>query len=98
MREVGVDISGQRSKHVDEFAAERFNVVVTVCDDDWAGRRARCLRGLGGVVHRSFDDPPRLAATAAGEEAMSHYRRVRDRARWAAWKPGFDRAATSPGR
>ena len=80
MAEVGVDISAQRSKHVDELADVDFEYVVTVCDHSnencpvWPGRAKR--------LHVSFDDPPVLARDAATEdEALAHYRRVRDEIR-----------------
>jgi arsenate reductase len=78
MAEAGVDITGQRSKKVDELIEVPLDVVVTVCghaDETcpaWLGHKAR-------VVHIGFDDPPKLAKTAATEEeALGHYRRVRD--------------------
>jgi arsenate reductase len=78
MAEAGVDITGQRSKKVDELIEVPLDVVVTVCghaDETcpaWLGHKAR-------VVHVGFDDPPKLAKTAATEdEALGHYRRVRD--------------------
>ena len=81
MAEAGVDISGHRSRRVDELAAVPFDVVVTVCGHAnetcpmWLGRKAR-------VVHVGFDDPPRLAKAAKTEqEALDHYRRVRDEIR-----------------
>jgi arsenate reductase len=80
MAEAGVDIAAQRSKTVDEFADDVFDCVVTVCSD----ADARCPRfpGATRVVHVGFDDPPRLARTAAGESAaLGHYRRVRDEIR-----------------
>ncbi|MEC9374385.1 MAG: arsenate reductase ArsC, partial [Planctomycetota bacterium] len=81
MAEAGVDISGQASRHVDAFRGERFDLVVTVCD---AAREA-CpvwVGEAGRVVHRGFDDPPRLAVGARSEEeALGHFRRVRDEIR-----------------
>ena len=80
MAEAGVDISGQTPKHVDELRGLDFDCVVTVCD----GARERCpvFPGRARKVHRSFDDPPRLAAGAATEEeALAYYRRVRDEIR-----------------
>lgn len=78
MAEAGVDITGQRSKKVDELMAVPLDVVITVCGHadetcpSWLGTKAR-------VVHVGFDDPPKLAKTAATEEeALGHYRRVRD--------------------
>ncbi len=78
MREAGVDIAGHRSKNVEELKDVPFDVVVTVCGHAnetcplWLGGRAR-------IVHAGFDDPPKLAKDAASEEeALSHYRRVRD--------------------
>jgi arsenate reductase len=81
MAEAGVDITGQRSKKVDELIDVPLDVVVTVCghaDETcpaWLGNKTR-------VVHVGFDDPPKLAKSAATEEeALGHYRRVRDEIR-----------------
>jgi arsenate reductase (thioredoxin) len=77
MAEAGVDISGQRSKHVDELRNIQFDYVITVCDN----AQASCpvFPGEAKVVHLPFDDPPRLAAEARTEdERLAHYRRVRD--------------------
>jgi arsenate reductase len=80
MREAGVDISGQRSKHVDELKGVDFDYVVTVCDR--AREACPLFRGEARMVHRDFDDPPSLVAGAATEEkAMAPYRRVRDEIR-----------------
>ena len=77
MAESGVDISGQRSKHLDELAGLDFDYVVTVCDH--AHETCPLFPGRTSVVHMGFDDPSRLAAGADSEEkALSHYRRVRD--------------------
>lgn len=80
MAEAGVDISGQRSKHVDEIKDLGFDYVITVC-----GRAAEAgpvFPGRTHVVHKDFDDPPALARNAATpEEALSHYRRIRDEIR-----------------
>ena len=79
MAEAGVDISGQRSQRLDETGLD-FDLVVTVCDH--AAEHCPLFPGSAKVVHRGFDDPPRLAADAAGEqEALGHYRRVRDEIR-----------------
>lgn len=79
MAEVGIDISGHRSKHVDEFAGEQFDVVITVCDH--AREVCPVFPGAPRVVHRSFDDP----AAVEGDEAarLAVFRRVRDEIR--AW-------------
>jgi arsenate reductase (thioredoxin) len=77
MAEAGVDISAQRSKHVDELKGIAFDYVVTVCDN--AHESCPLFPGRTKVVHVGFDDPPRLAAGAKSEEeALVHYRRVRD--------------------
>ncbi len=80
MAEAGVDISGQRSKGVDELAEVPFDLVVTVCDA--ASQSCPVFPGATRVVHHGFDDPPRLAA-AAGDvaTALAAYRRVRDEIR-----------------
>lgn len=80
MAEAGVDISGQRSKHVDELADVAFDVVVTVCDR--ANESCPFFPGNARRIHVGFDDPPALAKSAASEEeALGHYRRVRDEIR-----------------
>ena len=80
MDEAGVDISGHRSKHVDELVDVPFDVVVTVCDH--ANEHCPVFPRRVKHVHVGFDDPPRLARSATNEdEALSHYRRVRDEIR-----------------
>lgn len=81
MAEAGVDISGHFSKTVDAVSDVSFDFVVTVCGH--AGETCPMwLRNKARVIHVGFDDPPRLAAGArTEEEAMAHYRRVRDEIR-----------------
>jgi arsenate reductase len=80
MAESGIDISGHRSKGVGELVGEAFDLVVTVCDS--AAESCPVFPGRAERLHRSFDDPPRLALSATSdEEAMGHYRRVRDQIR-----------------
>jgi arsenate reductase len=80
MAEAGVDISGQRSKQVDAVAGIPFDYVVTVCDN--ANETCPLFPGKVKRLHVSFDDPPRLARSAGSEEqALGHYRRVRDEIR-----------------
>ena len=77
MAEAGVDISGHRSKLVGDLGDLTFDIVVTVCDN----ARATCpvLPDATRTVHVGFDDPPRLAeSSSTEEEALAHYRRVRD--------------------
>lgn len=80
MAEAGVDITTQHSKHVDELKHFMFDYVVTVCDQ--ANETCPLFPGRTTVVHVGFDDPPRFAKGAATEdEALAHYRRVRDEIR-----------------
>ena len=77
MAEVGVDISGQRSQHIDEFRDVELDHVITVCGH--AHESCPMFPGKTKVTHVGFDDPPWLAKDAATEEeALGHYRRVRD--------------------
>ena len=80
MAEAGVDISGHRSKHIDEFKDMDFDYVVTVCGH--ANEHCPVFPGKTKVIHVGFDDPPKLAEKAATEqEALDCYRRVRDEIR-----------------
>ncbi len=80
MAEARVDISAQTSKHLDDFKELALDYVVTVCDH--ANETCPILPGTTKKVHAGFDDPPRLAKTAKDEqEALGHYRRVRDEIR-----------------
>jgi arsenate reductase (thioredoxin) len=80
MAEAGVDISSHRSKHVSALKDVQFDYVVTVCDH--ASENCPLFPGKAKRVHVGFDDPPRLARTSrTEEEALAHYRRVRDEIR-----------------
>ena len=73
MAEVGIDISGHRSKGVDELADQSFDYVVTVCDR----AKETCPRWSGTVrlIHWSFDDP---ASVSEPHVRRQTFRRVRD--------------------
>ena len=80
MAEAGVDISGQMSKLASSLADVSLDLVVTVCGH--ADENCPAFLSKARVVHVGFDDPPKLARTAATEdEALGHYRRVRDEIR-----------------
>ena len=77
MQEVGVDISGHASKTLDDLQGIEFDLVITVCGH--AHETCPVFPGNARVIHHGFEDPPRLALEAKDEEeALSHYRRVRD--------------------
>ena len=77
MAEVGIDLSSQESKSVDEFGDVAFDYVITLCDH--AQQSCPVFPAKTKVIHVAFEDPPKLAADADNEEeAMGHYRRIRD--------------------
>jgi arsenate reductase len=78
MRELGIDISGHRSKNVDEFEGQKFDYVITVCDN--AKETCPVFFGAANTLHHSFDDPP-PASEGTDEERMAVFRRVRDELR-----------------
>ncbi len=94
MAEIGIDISGNRSKHVDELKGVNFDYVITVCDH--AHEHCPIFPGGTKLLHVGFDDPPRLVEARSRqeadpprltknakspEEALDIYRRVRDEIR-----------------
>jgi arsenate reductase len=77
MAEAGVDITGQASKTLESLKGVDFDVVVTVCGN--ADENCPVFPGKTRKIHHGFDDPPKLAKDAkTEEEALGHYRRVRD--------------------
>lgn len=77
MQEIGIDITGHRSKHLSEFLDQPVDTVITVC-----GRADQACPMFPGQVHRHhfpFDDP--ADAKGSEEECMAVFRRVRDEIR-----------------
>ena len=74
LTELGIDVSGQYSKTMDEFEGEVFDHVVTLCGD----ANEKCPLFFGGVqrVHKGFDDPSRLAGGT--DDVVPKFRQVRD--------------------
>jgi arsenate reductase (thioredoxin) len=77
MKELGIDISGHRSKSVEEFRGKKFDYVITVCDS--ARESCPVFFGAANHLHRSFADPAVLEGSV--EERLSLFRRVRDELR-----------------
>ena len=75
MREIGIDISHHRSKSVDEFTGQSFDVVITVCDH----AKESCPVFPAGTerIHWSIEDPP-APSVGSEEERMDAFRRARD--------------------
>ncbi len=78
MRELGIDISGHRSKSVQEFDGQKFDYVITVCDN--AKECCPVFLGAAKRLHHGFDDPP-PPSVGTDEERMAVFRRVRDELR-----------------
>ncbi len=76
MKEIGVDISGQRSKPVGEFAGQRFDYVVTLCRESAKDACPAFIGEAGERLHWDFPDP--IEATGTQEEVLEAYRSVRD--------------------
>lgn len=77
MRELGIDISGQRSKSVDELMDQPFDYVLTVCDN--AKEICPVFPHKTVTIHRSFEDPAAFEGSEA--ERLDLFRRVRDELR-----------------
>lgn len=78
MAEIGIDISGHRSKNVDEFIGQEFDYVITVCDH--ANEVCPIFSGKAERIHHSFEDPP-APGSADAETTLAVFRRVRDEIR-----------------
>ena len=73
MNEIGIDISGHRSKSADEFPDDEFDYVITVCDH--ANQRCPVFTGPAKRLHWSIDDP---VISGSESEQLSAFRRARD--------------------
>ena len=74
LAEMGIDISGGRSKAADEFRDTDLDAVITVCDD--AAEACPLWLGHGRVIHMGFPDP--ATVTGSREQRLAVFRRVRD--------------------
>jgi arsenate reductase (thioredoxin) len=74
MAEIGIDISRQRSKSMDEFSEEQFDLAITLCDQ--AQRECPMFPGAARLIHMGFPDPAK--ATGTEEEILNEFRKVRD--------------------
>jgi arsenate reductase len=77
MGEIGIDISQHRSKSIDEYAGQPFDVVLTVCDH--ANEACPVFPGAATRLHHSFVDPAAVSGTE--EERLAAFREVRDQLR-----------------
>lgn len=87
LSEVGIDISGSRSKSVDEFTGQQFDYVFTVCDN--ARESCPIFTGGGKRIHHSFEDP----AAAPADHQLATFRKVRDQI--SSWLTQFVRDSKS---
>ncbi len=74
LKEIGIDISKNYAKHVNEFAGQKFDYVITVCDE--AAEACPFFPGETTRLHWPFEDPSKFTGTE--EEVLSQYRRVRE--------------------
>lgn len=75
MRDIGIDISEQRSKPLSEFEGHRFDYVITVCDK--AREECPVFPGESQRLHWPFQDPATFTET--GEARLDAFRKLRDR-------------------
>ena len=82
MREIGIDISGHTSDHVDQYLDQDFDAVITVCDS--ARESCPVFPGARLTLHHSFEDPDDKTGTKTDDELLPTFRRIRDEiAEWA---------------
>jgi arsenate reductase len=97
MKEIGIDISGHVSKHMNDFLTRKVNTVITVCGN--ADQACPMFPGQVNRYHWGFDDPAH--ATGTGEEVLETFRRVRDQIKLvfeayaAGWREAFNAHAAA---
>jgi arsenate reductase len=74
MTELGLELTGQRSKHLDEFTGQTFDHVITVCDE--AAEACPTFPGAASITHWSIPDPS--AADGGSDERLAAFRAARD--------------------
>lgn len=95
MAEAGVDISRHASQTVEELPVRDFDYVITLCGH--AHETCPVFPGGAKKIHAGFDDPPALAKDAkTEEEALVHYRKVRDEIR--EFVTGLPKRLSAPGK
>jgi arsenate reductase (thioredoxin) len=77
MKELGINISGHRSKSIDEFTGQQFDFVLTVCDN--AKESCPLFPGKTVTIHQNFEDP--AAVQGSEQERLAAFRRIRDEIR-----------------
>ncbi len=77
MKEIGIDISNQKSKHQNEFVSEKLDYVITVCEE--AVQNCPIFPGIAEMIHWYFDDPSVYKGDP--EFVLSQFRRIRDEIR-----------------
>lgn len=92
MKEIGIDISGHTSEHLEEFLGRNVDTVITVCGN--AGQACPMFPGQAHRFHWGFDDPAH--ATGTEEQVLAEFRRVRDQIRlvFEAYAAGLRRGKT----
>jgi len=94
LHEIGIDISGHESKHLDQFLNSGIDVVITVCGN--ANDACPIFPGPVRRHHWGFEDPPKAARP--GESEIDAFRRIRDEIRgvFEAYATGYRDAVTRP--
>jgi arsenate reductase len=94
MKEIGIDISGHASKHLNEFLPQKVDTVITVCGN--ADQACPMFPGQVNRYHWGFDDPAH--ATGTEEEILATFRSVRDQIRlvFTAYAAGYREKSAAP--
>jgi arsenate reductase len=74
LREIGIDVSAQRSKHIDQLPEKEFDYIITLCGS--AAQNCPVFVGKGVKIHQGFDDP--AAATGSDQDVLESFRQVRN--------------------